>query len=210
MFGHNNIVCVILLFFINPNICKTQVNCNDYLNNNKIRVYKLLNHATKIDTFWITHKEYLSIILPEYIAESELDVANEIQVFKLLNAVGYNFVNEISIGPFQMQPKFIHSVLCRAALKNPLLSVDYINNNIDMYSSLNFQLTILKVFILDNTQYMKNDNSNVRIIKLAALYNGIIKNYGDDIFPKSNFAKLDCLKLSYPYVSVFLMNFYKL
>lgn len=210
MLRRNNVITIILILFTNPNICKTQVNCTDYLNISKIRVNQLLVHATKIDPFWITHQPYLSIILPEYIAESDIDVKNEIQVFKLLNSVGYNSVDEISIGPFQMQPKFIHSVLNSPTLRSSNLTIDYIVNNIDIYSSLNYQLNILKIFILNNNRYMKNDNLNTRVTKLAALYNGITKNYGDENSKQIIFTKLDCLNRSYPQASVFLMNYYKL
>jgi len=210
MSSRNNFIYIVLFLFAKPNICKTQVNCNDYLNNSKIRVDQLLFQATKMDPFWITHQQYLSIILPEYIAESEIDVKNEIQVFKLLNAVGYYSVDKISIGPFQMQPKFIHTVLCNSSMRNSYLSIDDIINNIDIYSSLSYQLEIQKVFILNNTQYMHNDNLNLRINKLAALYNGITKNYGDKISKQTIFTKLDCLNRSYPQTSVFLMKYYKL
>jgi hypothetical protein len=197
-----------ILFIFFAVVSKANTYCTDFLNNNKTRVKQLIEHAQKNDTFWNHHVKYLAIILPEFIAESEIDVENEKNIFKFLNTLNYKAVSEISIGPFQMKPLFIYKILCKSPININSISLSKINDNIDTFSSSNIQLVILKKFILLNKKYMLKDNLNSRILKLSALYNGSIKNYSDPCIQNINFNKIDCLNLPYSKMCLFLMKFY--
>ncbi len=199
-----------LLLAVSSKFCSSQINCEGYLDVNKTRVNQLINHARGIDTFWNTHIKYLSIVLPEFLSESENGLANEIQIVKVLNSLGFISVDQISVGPFQMQSRFMYNVLAPSELKNPKFCVGYIVDNLEIFGSLNLQLKILKLFIINNEKYMKGDDIKNRIFKLAALYNGIIKNYKEEVLLNEKFSKLDCLNLTYPKAALFLMEFYSI
>jgi hypothetical protein len=199
-----------LLLAVSSKFCSSQINCEGYLDVNKTRVNQLINHARGIDTFWNTHIKYLSIVLPEFLSESENGLANEIQIVKVLNSLGFISVDQISVGPFQMQSRFMYNVLAPSELKNPKFCIGYIVDNLEIFGSLNLQLKILKLFIINNEKYMKGDDIKNRIFKLAALYNGIIKNYKEEVLLNEKFSKLDCLNLTYPKAALFLMEFYRI
>ena len=209
MFYHINLFFKIVFLF-GFNICFAETKCNDFLNQNSIRVNYLIENAKRSDTFWRNHIDYLAIILPEFIAESNENIESEISIFKLLNALNYKSVSHISIGPFQMKPLFIYKILCKSPTNIKSISLRTINDNIDTFSSLSFQLVILKKFILLNKKYMLNDNLNSKILKLSALYNGSTKKYSDPNSFNRNFSKIECLKMPYFRAACFLKDYYKL
>ena len=157
-----------------------QKNCGFFLESNQNKVDGLIKKAQKSDSFWRYHYKLLGVVLPEFLAESETEIESEIQIFKTLNLFDNKTVNTISLGPFQMQPQFIYNVIrnSKALNRNFHFSMESkesdlirIRNNIDTFVSIDFQLNVLKSFVLMESRRLKQKPSQC-IKQLSAIYNG--------------------------------------
>ncbi len=191
-----------------------QNNCVYFLDANKSKVDELIKKAQKFDSFWCNNHKLLGVILPEYLSESEAEIGSEIQIFKTLNLFDNKTVNKISLGPFQMQPLFIYNVIRNSkelnrsfnfTLKSKESDLSRLRNNIDTFVTLDFQLDILKYFILTESKKLKQEPLKC-LIQLSGIYNGL-----SNAKAKSNkkfFSKLKCNRFTYSEWSVMLTNYY--
>lgn len=191
-----------------------QNNCGFFLESNQNKVDGLIKKAQKSDSFWRYHYKLLGVVLPEFLAESETEIESEIQIFKTLNLFDNKTVNTISLGPFQMQPQFIYNVIRNSKalnrnfhfkLESRASDLIRIRNNIDTFVSIDFQLNILKSFVLMESKRLKQKPSQC-IKQLSEIYNG---SYGaKPRSPKKHFSKLNCSKLSYSEWTAYLSGYY--
>lgn len=191
-----------------------QNNCGFFLAVNQNKVDGLIKKAQKSDSFWRYNYKLLGVVLPEFLAESEIEIESEIQIFKTLNLFDNKTVNRISLGPFQMQPQFIYNVIRNSkvlnrnfhfSLESKESDLVRLRNNIDTFVSIDFQLNILKYFIKSESARLKQ-NPNKIIIELSGIYNGLPNDK-----TKSNqkyFSKLNCSKYTYSEWAVLMGNYY--
>lgn len=193
---------------------KAQNDCGFFLESNQNKVDGLIKKAQKSDSFWRYHSKLLGVVLPEFLAESETEIESEIQIFKTLNLFDNKTVNTISLGPFQMQPLFIYNIIrnSRALNRNFNFKLETkesdlirIRNNIDTFVSIDFQLKILKSFVLMESKKLKQKPSQC-IKKLSRIYNG---SYGKQFDNKEKyFSKLTCTNLTYSQWCDYLVRYY--
>lgn len=203
-----------LVYYFQLSIGYSQSNCDYFLTVNKVRVENLTKIAQNSHSFWRKNYKLLSIALPEYLSESENEVESEIQIFKTINLFENNLIEKISLGPLQMQPIFIHQVIRnsprlnnRFHFSNERQNFDLIQirNNIDSFVSLDFQLDILKSFIINESQKLKKKPLNC-LKELSQIYNGSIQNNTKKKI--IIFTKLYCEKKTYSDWATFLCNYY--
>jgi len=210
----NHSLLLPLLFFFQITMGIAQNNCGFFLESNQNKVDGLIKIAQKSDSFWRYHYKLLGVVLPEFLAESETEIESEIQIFKTLNLFDNKTVNTISLGPFQMQPQFIYNVIRNSKVLNRNFNFKLeskesdlirIRNNIDTFVSIDFQLNILKSFVLMESKRLKQKPSQC-INQLSAIYNGL---YGKRMkYKEKYFSKLTCTNLTYSQWSDFLGRYY--
>jgi hypothetical protein len=145
--------------------------------------------------------EYFSIIKPE-LAVFDLYTDNiQKNLIKFLFLININNYNKISVGPFQMQLKFIETVLLKSKTHS-YLNVNFNNSiskflvdNLDLITSFDFQCFILQKYI---QLYRYNKLNKVNSIDLLTF------NYNTGRFPSDstnlhayNFKKITTCKMSY-------------
>lgn len=204
--------CLISLLYISN--CEAQSNCFVFLDSNKSRVDFLCKKAKSTDKFWIKNFKLLSIVLPEYISESEVEIGSEISIFKTLSLFKSNEIYKISLGPFQMQPIFIYQELLQSKSLNRQFNFDGRNkeldlikltNSIDKFVTIDFQLAVLKCFILRESKKLKQKPLK-SLVTLSGIYNGI--SNANALSNKKFFTKLKCHQFTYTEWAIFLMNYY--
>jgi hypothetical protein len=153
----------------------------------------------KIETFespfYLSKKELLSIVSPEYISYSSSTNALEVIIVKS-NLVINNNKLDLSFGPFQMKVSFILSTLRKAPysiindniLKKIKIKKNINENEIDYINKIETQWKILRIF-----EY--NNKKNYKKHSLKGLYT--IYNRGDINKIKSIFTKINCSKKTY-------------
>ena len=145
--------------------------------------------------------EYFSIIKPE-LAVFDLYTDNiQKNLIKFLFLININNYNKISVGPFQMQLKFIETVLLKSKTYS-YLNVNFNNSiskflvdNLDLITSFEFQCFILQKYI---QLYRYNKLNKVNSIDFLTF------NYNTGRFPSDStnfhaytFKKITTCKMSY-------------
>lgn len=155
--------------------------------------------SKKIETFespfYLSKKELLSIVSPEYISYSSS--MNELEVIIVKsNLVLNNNKLDLSFGPFQMKLSFILKTLKKA--KNTVVNDDKLNkiktnnflkaSDVDYLNKIEVQWKILRIFEFNNLKILKKHT----ILGLYTIYNrGAINKR------KTNFSKINCVKKTY-------------
>lgn len=143
---------------------------------------------------YFENEHLVSVILPEYLTfETE---QNEIEVayVKMLYKIGNNDYKKISIGPFQMQLKFIYEniIMCNNSSLDCTLFQDCkkkgfmsLIKNINDYSTLYYQWKILKLF-----EYNLTKKGNISIDDMRLFYNSGSLKKNNTVFSKIKYKNM--------------------
>lgn len=220
-YPYKNILVFIFIFictfqgFSEQPICRS---CNQFLQKQSERVAEMTSYAKKQDKYWQQNAIFFGVILPEFVTQTEFEQVREKALFSTVSFFSSETCEAISIGPFQMQPAFIESVV----LSFPQFYVNSIANhdqikkggvrfiisNYSSFKSLDVQLVILKYFI--NRCYAENRSlSSLSPQKAMSL---ISMKYNSGTYQRKNimFKKIDCEKRHYSDWAEYLPGFYKI
>jgi hypothetical protein len=173
---------------------------NDALKYKSVKLWSEINNELTQNK--IIH-EYIYIVLPEYVTYDITQNKIEIIAVKFLKKVNLDAAAKISLGPFQMSTNFIYNNIVKSKLyKNDIdfilvkkYGINYLVDNIEKYSELNFQIKVLKCFI-ENNKFV-DVNFRSKLIRYLYLY-----NTGKTLTKKTNistpiFSKIKTNSLSY-------------
>ena len=148
-----------------------------------------------------------SVILPEYLTFENEQNEIEVAYVKMLFEISNDNFKKISIGPFQMQLKFIYEniMICNDSLLDCELFQDCkkygiksLVKNINYYSTLYYQWKILKLF---ESNFIEKGGKSIDIIRLY---------YNSGSLKKNNitFSKLKYRNMSYNEWCSYLYDIY--
>jgi hypothetical protein len=145
--------------------------------------------------------EYFSIIKPELAVYDQHTDNIQKNLIKFLFMINLNSYNKISVGPFQMQLKFIETILLKSNTHsyfnvNFKKSIsNFLIDNLDLVTSFDFQCFVLQKYI---QLYQYNKLNKVNLIDFLAF------NYNTGRFPSDSnnlhayyFKKITTCKMSY-------------
>jgi len=194
-----------ILIVIIPKLLSAQSLNNDCLEFKKESIVKLNEFNTEVVDFpdpnYVSKKELITIVLPEYLTYSYNKNKIEISYLKMSYELNMERFNTISFGPFQMQLRFIKQNLDEypsekindEVLKNYNNSgYEYLIKNIEQLNEIKIQWEILRIFEYNHFKNSINKNFNNDYINLIRKYNsGNISN------PKNHFTKIMCDQKTY-------------
>jgi hypothetical protein len=186
----------LLLVIINISVFAQSEPCNII---NEINKDKWISISSKIESFeapfYLTRKELLSIVSPEYISYSNL--MNELELILVKSNLLINSNNiDLSFGPFQMKTSFILNTL-KSVPNNKIEDqvLKRIKNNrvlvasdIDYLNKIENQWKILRFFEFNNYKIYEK-------FSLEGLYT--MYNRGGALKNKTIFSKIKCKDLAY-------------
>jgi hypothetical protein len=180
MLNKRNIIVYLLIF---PTICFSQNNyekCNDFFKEWHYKKSLLVSQTNCLEKgIILDHESLRQIVYPEYFTYNELINSFEYGFVKFYYQLNNHRFKTISVGPFQMQLKFIKELLDGLLIndiKNAFLiecktgGYDFLIDNLDKLTSLNIQWELLLLFekISIKKDYLTNSRD---INKLVFLYN---------------------------------------
>ena len=193
-----------LVFLFFSNILFSQ----NFIENSTVKMKILKKELVRFDEPNYFKKDQLvSIILPEYLTYETEQNEIEVAYVKMLFEIGNENFKKISIGPFQMQLKFIFENImkCNDSLLDCDLFQDCKRNgivslvkNINYYSTLQYQWKILKLF---ESNLIKKGKKSIDDMRLYYNSGSLIKN-------KITFSKLEDRNMSYSEWCSYLYNIY--
>lgn len=215
-------VFLLLLFFcFGQNLFSLDspcVNCNQFLNNQSERVTEMLTYAKKKDAYWQQNSLFLGIILPEFVTQTEFEQFREQALFSAASFFSTESCEKISIGPFQMQPAFIFSVIMYSHdfYLNHIANYDkvkkggvkYIISNYATFKSLDVQLFVLKNFIM-KCFYENKDLASLKPVEAMKIMS-IKYNSGSYLRRSIHFQKINCENRHYSDWANFLLSYFRI
>lgn len=193
------------------------LNCNQFLNNQSGRVAEMLTKAKEKDSYWQKNILYLGIILPEFVTQTEFEQIREQALFSTASIFSTESCKRISVGPFQMQPAFMLSIILNSPdfYLNSIANydkvkkggVEYIISNYYTFKSLDVQLLILKNFI--NQCFW--ENKELSTMKPIEAMKAMSIRYNSGSYERKNiyFKKINCDNRHYSDWADFLLSFFR-
>ncbi len=195
----------IILIVIFPKLVSAQSLKNSCLEFKKESIVKLNEFHTEVVDFpdpnYVSKKELITIVLPEYLTYSYNKNKIEISYLKMSYELNMERFNTISFGPFQMQLRFIKQNLEEypsekindEVLKNYNNSgYKYLINHINHLNKLEIQWKILKIFEYNFFNRVNKNNINNNYINFIRKYNS-----GNIRKPNNHFTKIMCDQKTY-------------
>ena len=198
---------IYILLIIIPKLFSAQMLNTECLEFKKESIVKLYEFYTEIVDFpdpnYISKKELIAIVLPEYLTYSYKKNKIEISYIKMSYQLNMERFKTISFGPFQMQLRFIKENLDKYLLNNINAEVlknynnsgyEYLIKNIEHLNKLEIQWEMLRIFEYNHFKNSNNKNFNNAYINLIRIY-----NTGGTAKPGINnyFTKINCDLKSY-------------
>jgi hypothetical protein len=176
------------------------------------------SYAKKKDAYWSQNAFFLGIVLPEFVTQTEFEQVRERALFSTVSLFSTESCQKISIGPFQMQPVFIFSVIMSfpefyaGSVANyekvKKGGVEYVISNYSSFKSLDVQLAVLKYFI--KRCYAENKvlatMTSYEAMKLISI------KYNSGLYQRKNiiFEKISCEKRHYSDWATYLLSFFRI
>ena len=191
----------IILIVIFPKLVSAQMLNTECLEFKKESIVKLNEFYTEIVDFpdpnYVSQKELIAIVLPEYLTYSSNKNKIEVSYVKMSYQLNMERFKTISFGPFQMQLRFIKENLDKYPLDNINAEVlknynnsgyEYLIKNIEQLNKLEIQWEILRIFEYNHFKNSNNKNFNNAYINLIRKYNsgGTVKPGVNNYFTKIN------------------------
>jgi hypothetical protein len=181
--------------------------CSDQIQSWKIKKTELVEITNRLPTGNnLNHESLRRIIYPEYMSYNETSNSYECSLIKLLYTIGSDRFSTISIGPFQMQLKFINTIL-KALPPTPQTEIVYKTLEYGDYKAM-----------VDQLQFLSKIETQWEILLMYERYASVIGlfkdksntdmivnyyNSGKTYRVYSNFSKLDCDSKNYLDWSIF-------